>query len=47
MGVIIAYYRVSTKRQGDSGLGLDGQRAAVAEYARSHGANVLQEYPGG
>jgi len=29
---IIAYYRVSTKRQGKSGLGLEGQQATVAEY---------------
>ncbi len=41
---IVAYYRVSTKRQGDSGLGLDGQRAAVQEYAQRNGAVIIAAY---
>lgn len=44
MVVIIAYYRVSTKGQGDSGLGLEAQQAAVEAYARSIGARILATY---
>lgn len=41
---IIPYYRVSTKRQGRSGLGLDGQRAAVEAFARRNGGKIIAEY---
>jgi DNA invertase Pin-like site-specific DNA recombinase len=41
---LIAYRRVSTARQGASGLGLEGQEAAVAEYAKATGGNVLRAY---
>jgi DNA invertase Pin-like site-specific DNA recombinase len=44
MAKLIAYYRVSTKRQGDSGLGLEGQRAAVETYARQQGASIVASY---
>lgn len=35
MATYIAYYRVSTERQGQSGLGLEAQQAAVKAYADS------------
>ncbi len=41
---IVAYYRVSTKKQEKSGLGLEAQRAAVAQYAESHGGTIIAEY---
>jgi DNA invertase Pin-like site-specific DNA recombinase len=40
----IAYIRVSTARQGRSGLGLEAQRAAIEAYARHDSFEVLQEY---
>ena len=41
---IVAYLRVSTQKQGRSGLGLDAQRSAIEEYARSRGARVLETF---
>jgi DNA invertase Pin-like site-specific DNA recombinase len=41
---VIAYFRVSTKRQGTSGLGLDSQREAVQNYIRSNQAELVASY---
>ena len=40
----VAYYRVSTDRQGRSGLGLDAQREAVARYLASVGGQLVGEH---
>lgn len=39
----IAYYRVSTQRQGESGLGLEAQEAAVLVHVNCHG-RLLASY---
>jgi DNA invertase Pin-like site-specific DNA recombinase len=39
----VSYLRVSTARQGQSGLGLEAQRQAVAEHVNGHGA-LIGEY---
>lgn len=40
----IAYFRVSTVRQGRSGLGLEAQRAAVRDYLGGNGWEIIEEY---
>jgi DNA invertase Pin-like site-specific DNA recombinase len=44
MDKLIAYYRVSTRKQGQSGLGLEAQEAAVRAYAKVTGGRVLATY---
>jgi DNA invertase Pin-like site-specific DNA recombinase len=41
---LIAYYRVSTKQQGASGLGLEAQRKAVADFAQCSGGKIESSY---
>ena len=40
----VAYYRVSTQRQGRSGLGIEAQRARVEQFAASEGFEILAEH---
>lgn len=41
---LIAYERVSTARQGQSGLGLEAQRKTIDAFAASRGAAVLARF---
>ena len=40
----IAYYRVSTQRQGRSGLGIEAQKAAVQRFAEAEGIELIAEH---
>ncbi len=44
MKKFIAYYRVSSRKQGRSGLGLEAQKADVARYVASAGGKIIGEY---
>lgn len=44
MKKLIAYYRVSTKRQGRSGLGLKAQQSCIKEFAERNGYTIHQEF---
>ncbi len=40
----VAYYRVSTQRQGRSGLGLEAQQSAVATYCKANEYDLIREF---
>lgn len=42
--IAVAYFRVSTKRQGRSGLGLEAQREAVERFAEAQGYTLISAF---
>jgi DNA invertase Pin-like site-specific DNA recombinase len=44
MSDIVTYIRVSTARQGRSGLGLAAQRSALVQFAKTEGLELAQEF---
>ena len=44
MHPIVSYIRVSTGKQGKSGLGIEAQREAIARFAAAEGREVLDEF---
>ncbi len=40
----VAYYRVSTAKQGRSGLGLEAQQQSVSRFLAGRGGRLLKEY---
>lgn len=43
-GNYVAYYRVSTQKQGQSGLGLEAQKSSVLSYLNGGSWELLQEF---
>lgn len=41
---LVAYHRVSTTKQGNSGLGLEAQQAAIEAYAGRTGACIVESF---
>src|ERR1051325_8825402 len=44
MECAVAYYRVSTRQQQRSGLGIEAQRATVARFAEAENLKIIAEY---
>ena len=44
MKPVVAYHRVSTERQGRSGLGLDAQRERCAAFAAQNGMEIVEAF---
>ena len=44
MRQVVSYIRVSTGKQGKSGLGIEAQRDAIAHFASSEGCEVVGEF---
>jgi DNA invertase Pin-like site-specific DNA recombinase len=44
MATVVGYLRVSTRGQGESGLGLEAQKNAIENYAKQNGANIATYY---
>ena len=42
MSKFIGYYRVSTKKQGESGLGLEAQRSSVQDFVSRNGEMIAE-----
>jgi len=40
----VAYYRVSTKKQGESGLGLEAQERDVEQFAKARGFEITSKF---
>src|ERR1700736_5972045 len=40
----VAYYRVSTKKQGRSGLGLEAQRQVILDHLKNGGRKLIGEF---
>jgi DNA invertase Pin-like site-specific DNA recombinase len=41
---LVAYTRVSTSGQGRSGLGIEAQRYAIAQFAKAEGFEIVREF---
>jgi DNA invertase Pin-like site-specific DNA recombinase len=44
MRSVIAYLRVSTDKQGKSGLGIEAQRAAIVRFVEAEGLELIGEH---